>query len=164
MPIIQAFDEPNRRIVNYGSVGVHVSSFRIVENFLHMARFCFLHTDILGTKNETGVLSYKTEHHQDVDEIWATGCQFFQPAASPAAIEAGEGQMTDYTYRVLSPFEVMLYKSALGYADRLDAICLFIRPKTETKCIGYMPVTLLDDTSSNTSIINFQQIIFYKTE
>ena len=81
MPIIEAFDEPDRRIVNCGSVGVHASPFRIVENFLDMAHFCFVHTDILGAKNETEVLSYKTEHRQDVDEIWATGCQFFQPAA-----------------------------------------------------------------------------------
>ena len=160
MPIIQAFDEPDRRIVNCGSVGVHASPFRIVENFLDMAHFCFVHTDILGAENETEVLSYKTEHRQDIDEIWATGCQFFQPAASPAAAEAGEGQMTDYTYRVLSPFGVMLYKSALGYADRLDAICLFIQPKTETECIGYMPMALLDDTSSNTGMIDFQQTIF----
>ena len=129
----RGFDEPDRRIVNCGSVGVHASPFRIVENFLDMAHFCFVHTDILGAKNETEVLSYKTEHRKDVDEIWATGCQFFQPAASPAAAKAGEGQMTDYTYRVLSPFGVMLYKSA-HYVDRLADLPLH-QPKTETECI-----------------------------
>ncbi|MEJ6392484.1 aromatic ring-hydroxylating dioxygenase subunit alpha [Gymnodinialimonas sp. 2305UL16-5] len=160
LPIIDEFDEPDRRIVNCGSVGVNTSPFRIVENFLDMAHFCFVHTDLLGAVDETEVLSYKTEHREDVDEIWATECQFFQPGASASAIDAGAGQMSQYTYRVLSPFSVMLYKSAMGYPDRLDAICLFIQPKTETECIGYMPMALLDDASSTTSMIHFQQTIF----
>ncbi|MCV6584003.1 MAG: aromatic ring-hydroxylating dioxygenase subunit alpha [Marinibacterium sp.] len=160
MPVIQEFDEPDRRVVNCGSVGVQTSPCRIVENFLDMAHFCFVHTDILGAVDETEVLSYKTRLHEDVDEIWATDCKFFQPAASQSARDASAGQLTDYIYRITSPFSVMLYKTAMGYADRLDAICLFIQPKTETDCIAYMPMALLDDVSSTTSMIDFQQTIF----
>lgn len=160
MPIVGEFDEPDRRVVNCGSVGVQTSPFRIVENFLDMAHFCFVHTDILGTVDETEVLKYETELREDVDEIWATDCKFFQPAASKSASDAATGQITEYIYRVTSPFSVMLYKSAMGYEDRLDAICLFIQPKTETDCIAYMPMALLDEVSSTTGMIDFQQTIF----
>ena len=139
---------------------MNTSPFRIVENFLDMAHFCFVHTNILGAVEETEVYSYNTEHREDLDEIWATECRFFQPAASKSAADADAGQITEYTYRVLSPFSVMLYKTAMGYDDRLDAICLFIQPKTETECIAYMPMALLDDVSSTNGMIDFQQTIF----
>lgn len=160
MPIIKEFDEPDRRVINCGSVGVHTSPFRIVENFLDMAHFCFIHTNVLGAVGKTEVLTYKTELREDVDEIWATDCKFFQPAASNSAKDAGAGQVTDYIYRVTSPFSVMLYKSAMGFDDRLDAICLFIQPKTETDCVAYMPMALLDDVSTTEGMIDFQQTIF----
>lgn len=160
LPLIPEFDEDDRRIVNCGGVGVNASPFRIIENFLDMAHFCFVHTDILGAVDQTEVLSYKTEHRADVDEVWATECQFFQPAASKHAATEGAGQMTDYTYRVMSPFSVMLYKTAYGASGRNDAICLFVQPKTETSCIAYPPMALLDAESSNTEMVDFQQTIF----
>lgn len=160
LPDIPEFDEPDRRIVNCGSVGVNTSPYRIVENFLDMAHFCFVHTNILGAVDQTEVLTYKTEHRADLDEIWATDCQFFQPAASKMAADSSSGQMTHYVYRVMSLFSVMLYKTALGYDDRLDAICLFIQPKTETECLAYPPMALLDEQSSMAGMIDFQQTIF----
>ncbi len=39
LPEIPEFDEPDRRITGCGSVGVHTSPFRIIENFLDMAHF-----------------------------------------------------------------------------------------------------------------------------
>ena len=51
---IPEFDEPDRRIVNCGSVGVNTRPYRIVENFLDMAHFCFVHTNILGAVDQTG--------------------------------------------------------------------------------------------------------------
>ena len=73
---------------------------RIVENFLDMAHFPFVHTDILGAEPHTEVLHYTTEIRRDVDEVWATNCQFFQPQA---ALSATGGIMTQYMYRVPAP-------------------------------------------------------------
>ncbi|MDF2371535.1 MAG: aromatic ring-hydroxylating dioxygenase subunit alpha [Rhizobiaceae bacterium] len=160
LPDIPEFAEADRRVANCASVGLHASPFRIVENFLDMAHFCFVHKDILGSMEKTEVFTYKTEHRKDVDEIWATDCAFFQPAASTSAAEKGGGQVTYYKYRVMSPFSVMLYKTVYGNAERDDAICLFIQPKSETECIAYMPMAILDDQSTMTQIIDFQQTIF----
>lgn len=160
LPEIPEFEEDDRRIINCGSFKVRTSPCRIVENFLDMAHFSFVHTDILGSVERPEVLSYRTEHHQDVDEIWATDCQFFQPTASASAADSGTGLITRYTYRILSPFSVMLYKSALHFGDRLDAICLFIQPRSATDCFCFMPMAILDDVSTTTEIIDFQQSIF----
>ncbi len=160
LPKIHEFDEPGRRIANCGSVGVNTSPFRIVENFLDMAHFCFVHTDILGAVDQTEVLSYKCEVRPDADEVWATDCRFFQPAASKSAATNGKGQLTHYKYRVMSPFSVMLYKNVFGREDLDDAICVFIQPKTETECIAYMTMALVDEGSTMTQIIDFQQSIF----
>lgn len=160
LPIIGEFDEADRKIVNCGSVGVNTSPFRIVENFLDMAHFCFVHTDILGAPGKTEVFAYKAEHRRDVDEVWAVDCSFFQPAASKAAETNGEGQITHYNYRIMSPFSVMLYKTVVGEPDRFDAIAVFVQPKTETECIAYMTMAILDDNSTMGELIDFQQTIF----
>lgn len=157
LPAIPEFDEDDRRITGCGGVGVRTSPYRIIENFLDMAHFSFVHTNVLGAPDQTEVLAYKTEHRKDVDEIWALDCKFFQPAASKAS--AG-GQMTDYVYRVMSPFSVMLYKNVFGDPTRNDAICVFVQPMAEAECLAYMPMALVDEQSTLESIIDFQQSIF----
>lgn len=157
LPEISEFDEPDRRITACGSVGVNTSPYRLVENFLDLAHLCFIHKDILGDPEKSEVLAYKTEHRKDVDEIWAIDCSFYQPAASKASTT---GQVTKYVYRVMSPFSVMLYKTVNADPGRNDAICVFIQPKDETECLAYMPMALVDETSTDGDIIEFQQSIF----
>lgn len=160
LPEIAEFSETDRQIANCGSVGVNTSPFRIVENFLDMAHFCFVHTDVLGAPDKTEVFTYKSEIRKDVDEVWATDCTFFQPAASQSAASEGGGQLTHYKYRVMSPFSVMLYKTVFGNEERDDAIAVFVQPKTETECVAYMTMAILDDSSTLAQLIDFQQSIF----
>ncbi|PWJ86205.1 phenylpropionate dioxygenase-like ring-hydroxylating dioxygenase large terminal subunit [Pseudaminobacter salicylatoxidans] len=157
LPEISEFDEPDRRIVGCGSVGVSTCPYRLIENFLDLAHLCFIHKDILGDPEKSEVLAYKTEHRKDADEIWAVDCSFYQPAASKASTS---GQMTKYIYRVMSPFSVMLYKTVNSDPSRNDAICVFIQPIGETQCLAYMPMALVDDVSTDGDIIEFQQSIF----
>ena len=90
LPIPEA-DEPDRRHVVCGAVAVRSSGLRIVENFLDMAHFPFVHTDILGAEPHTEVRQYIAEIRHDVDEVWATDCAFFQPQA---ALSAKDGIVT----------------------------------------------------------------------
>lgn len=157
LPEIPEFDESDRVVVGCGNVGVQTSPYRLVENFLDMAHFSFIHVDTLGAKDKTEVLNYRTEHRKDVDEIWAIDCSFYQPAASAAVTG---GQMSNYLYRVMSPFSVMLYKNVNETSDRNDAICVFIQPLTEISCLAYMPMALVDDPARADNIADFQQSIF----
>ncbi|NNH33950.1 aromatic ring-hydroxylating dioxygenase subunit alpha, partial [Rhizobium sp. SEMIA 4085] len=53
-PIPEA-DQPGRRFVDVGVARVRCSPLRAVENFLDIAHFPFVHTDILGAEPHTEV-------------------------------------------------------------------------------------------------------------
>jgi phenylpropionate dioxygenase-like ring-hydroxylating dioxygenase large terminal subunit len=150
-------DEQDRRVIVCGAISVKTSGLRIVENFLDMAHFPFVHTDILGAEPHTEVLHYTTEIRRDVDEVWATNCQFFQPQA---ALSATGGIMTQYRYRVANPFATILYKTCLNAANRWDVICLFVQPLDPDRCRAHPVMFLIDDVSPLTELIHFQQLIF----
>ena len=150
-------EEPDRRYVPCGAVSVKASGLRIIENFLDMAHFPFVHTDILGSEPHTEVEQYNVEIRRDVDEVWATNCQFFQPQA---ALSAKDGIMTQYIYRVMTPFTTLLYKTCPNSANRWDVICLFVQPLDPDRCRAHPVMYLIDDSSTTTELIQFQQLIF----
>ncbi len=150
-------EEDDRRVVICGAVSVRASGLRIVENFLDMAHFPFVHTDILGSEPHTEVLHYTTEIRRDVDEVWATNCQFFQPQA---ALSATTGIMTQYIYRVSNPFCTLLYKTCPNSENRWDVICLFVQPVEPDKCRAHPVMFLIDDVSTTSALVEFQQLIF----
>ena len=157
VPSIPEAEEPDRRHVVCGAVALKASGLRIVENFLDMAHFPFVHTDILGAEPNTEVLHYTTEIRRDVDEVWATNCQFFQPQA---AISAKGGIMTQYQYRVASPFVTLLYKTCPNADDRWDVITLFVQPLDPDRCRAHPVMFLIDDDSPLSTLVQFQQLIF----
>lgn len=155
-PVPEA-DEPDRRYVPCGAISVKASGLRIVENFLDMAHFPFVHTDILGSEPHTEVMHYNAEIRRDVDEVWATNCQFFQPQA---ALSATDGIMTQYIYRVMTPFTTLLYKTCPNSANRWDVICLFVQPLDPGECRAHPVMYLIDDVSTTSALVQFQQLIF----
>lgn len=157
VPPIPEADEPDRRLVVCGAISVKASGPRVVENFLDMAHFPFVHTDILGAEPHTEVRHYTTEIRRDVDEVWATNCEFFQPQA---ALSSTEGIMTQYMYRVTTPFSVLLYKTCPNSANRWDVICLFVQPLDPERCRAHPVMFLIDDVSTTTELVAFQQVIF----
>ena len=157
LPAIPEAEESDRRRVICGAVAVKASGLRIVENFLDMAHFPFVHTDILGAEPQTEVLHYTTEIRDDVDEVWATNCQFFQPQA---AVSANGGLMTHYQYRVAAPFVTLLYKTCPNSHDRWDVIALFVQPLDPGTCRAHPVMFLIDAVSPLNSLVHFQQLIF----
>lgn len=149
--------EPDRRLVPCGAVHVRASGLRVVENFLDMAHFPFVHTNILGAEPVTEVTQYRVEHRVDVDEIWATDCRFEQPQAARSA--AG-GMDVSYIYRVAAPFLTLLYKSCPNDPVRPDVICLFVQPVGPTRSIAYPVMFLIDDATPQAELVQFQQRIF----
>lgn len=151
------FDESGRRIVDCGGIGVRASGLRIVENFLDMAHFPFVHPGSLGAVPHTEVADYQVDVDPDNHEIWATECCFQQPRASASA---NDGILAHYRYRVMQPLTTMLYKSCVPRPDRLDAIGLFVQPVNENHSIAHCLLVYFDDTSSDAELIAFQQAIF----
>lgn len=149
--------EPDRRHVPCGAVTVRASGLRIVENFLDMAHFPFVHTDILGAEPHTEVTHYACEIRREVDEVWATECRFPQPKAALSAAGAID---TDYIYRVANPMAVILYKTCPAAPARWDVICLFVQPLAPDLCRAHPVMYLIDDGAAQRDLIHFQQLIF----
>ncbi|NLY65752.1 MAG: aromatic ring-hydroxylating dioxygenase subunit alpha [Alcaligenaceae bacterium] len=149
------FAETDRRIVAAGSIRVHASGLRVVENFLDMAHFPFVHAGILGEQPYTVVKPYQVDIEND--EIFARDCGFYQPKA---ALSNEGGLNIEYIYRVSSPFNAMLYKTCPMQPARMDVIGLFVQPCTEEWSIVHVPMAYLDDHASLKDLRLFQQTIF----
>lgn len=151
------FAEPGRRIVDCDGVGVAVSGLRMIENFLDMGHFPFVHASYLGEVPNTEVAPYTVTIDEDNDEIWATECRFIQPKTSSSASEPLEVQ---YKYRVMQPFTAVLYKTAFTRAGKMDALALLVQPLDEEHIIAYCLLVYFDDVSTDNELIAFQHTIF----
>ncbi|HLQ85357.1 MAG TPA: hypothetical protein VK110_04320 [Salinisphaeraceae bacterium] len=149
--------EPDRRIVGSGSMSVHVSGLRAIENFLDMAHFPFVHDGYLGAEPYTDVEPYTVTTEANGD-LYARDCRFFQPRGAASA-EDGGGDM-EYVYRVVRPFVAFLYKTNPVYPDRMDAIGLFVQPVSEEHCIAHTVLFYLDNDTEDHGLRLFQQTIF----
>ncbi|WP_446666406.1 hypothetical protein [Flexivirga sp. B27] len=149
--------EPDRRLLHAGSVTVHTSAGRSIENFLDMAHFPFVHTGTLGEELHTEVKDYNVTVSAEDQEILATDCVFFQPKA---AMGSTGGAEVDYTYRVPHPHCAILYKSSPGHPGRLDAIAVFIQAIDEEHIRAHMWLCLLDDHMPDWELRRFQVSIF----
>jgi phenylpropionate dioxygenase-like ring-hydroxylating dioxygenase large terminal subunit len=150
-------DQPGRRLVEVGVVRVRCSPLRGVENFLDIAHFPFVHTDILGAEPHTEVEKYEVEIRENEDEVWATQVKFYQPQAAKSA---STGITTDYMYRVPAPTCSVLYKTCPARPGEWDVITLFVQPLSEDLCDVWPWMALFDDESPMTDLIHFQQMIF----
>ena len=154
---VPEFDEAGRRFTPCGPVGVKTSALRVIENFLDLAHFPFVHPGILGTESETEVIPYRVEIRRDVDEVWAVDCGFFQPKAMAAS---SAGAQVEYRYRVAQPCSAVLYKTSPGRAGAFDLIGILVRPLQETACEVHAWMLMWDEESSDESLLQFQQEIF----
>ena len=154
---IAEFDEhPPRRYLGWGGVKVRTSPQRLVENFLDMGHFAFVHTDVLGAEPHTEIRDYQVETRQALGEVWATRCLAYQPKASSAA---GGGRDVEYIYRTSGPFVVLLYKTA-ERPGTFDNLGMLVQPMEEDHCCVWGYTLLLEGETADTDALHFQQSIF----
>jgi phenylpropionate dioxygenase-like ring-hydroxylating dioxygenase large terminal subunit len=153
---LEQAEESDRRVIVCGWVRMRTSGLRLVENFLDMAHFPYVHTDVLGAEPHTEVPQYASEIRRDLDEVWATNCRFYQPQI----VANGPGGMVQLSYRVPSPFVVMLYRVCPSAPNRLDAIMMFVQPIEEDLCRAIPVMYLIDDRSPQVDLLKFEQVIF----
>lgn len=150
-------EQPGRRLVECGSIRVRCSPLRAVENFLDIAHFPFVHTDILGSEPHTEVNRYEVRIREEVEEVWATKVTFYQPQAAKSA---QGGITTEYMYRVPHPTCSVLYKTCPPRPGEWDVITLFVQPLGEEICEVWPWMALFDDQTPQADLIQFQQMIF----
>jgi len=155
------YAEAGLRKVLCGPYEVATSAPRIVENFLDMAHFPYVHTGILGDPSKTAVRDYK------VDTAWidttggkgirATDCFFWQPQTNSLAHGGSE---VEYTYRVVRPFTAILTKAPEAQQDFWEAISLHVQPLEEEKSQVWLVLAVTNFEQSDEDLRAFQEKIF----
>ena len=158
-PLFAAEVDTRLRKVNCGPYNVNASAPRIVENFLDLSHFAFVHEGWLGTREAVAV------PHYDVTPtptgVLATGCKAVQPRSS---VHSVCNAMVEYTYEVVSPYAAVLTKvpeaGTTLVADLRESIALFVCPVTPETSTVWIRMAMNDFESPDDKLIDFQNTIF----
>lgn len=162
LPMFAAESDEHLRKVNCGPYDVAASAPRIIENFLDMSHFGFVHEGWLGSRDATAMATYKVEA-TDTGVI-ATGCKAVQPQSNLHSTQAAEVQ---YTYEVTAPYTALLVKipeegsSKQGWRE---SIGLFICPVTPDTSRVWFRLAVADFESTDEQLQKFQHTIFVQDQ
>ena len=157
-PPLPAFPEAEnsdwRRVV-CGPYSVATSAPRLVENFLDLSHFGFVHEGWLG---ERGHAQVQTGEVQESPEgLRVSHARAWQPRAYA---EASDGVWVDYAYEVPHPYAALLRKDASQDDPVRNAIALFIRPDSDGACTAWFVIATQNDKSSDEALVEFQDTVF----
>ena len=159
LPEFAAEADARLRKVHCGPYDVAASAPRIVENFLDMAHFGFVHEGWLGDRGHTAIPDYRIA--STAAGFLASGCLAWQPRSS---VHAQGGAMVEYTYEVTGPYSAVLTKVPDAATVKIDgfreAIALFICPLTPETSRVWFRLAMNDHTSPDATLQAFQHTIF----
>ena len=95
LPVFAAEADVRLRKLNCGPYDVAASAPRIIENFLDMSHFGFVHEGWLGSREATAIDDYRVE--PTPTGLLATGCKAWQPQSNLHSTAAAQ---VEYTYEV----------------------------------------------------------------
>lgn len=159
LPPFDAEADDRLRKVTAGPYEVQTSAPRIVENFLDMSHFGFVHEGWLGDRAHVAMHDYRVERRPD--GILATQCKVWQPKSS---VHATTGAMVEYTYMIGAPYACVLSKlpeeGAVALKDFRESIALFVCPITPEMSRVWIRMAMTRDDSPDQHLIDFQNTIF----
>jgi phenylpropionate dioxygenase-like ring-hydroxylating dioxygenase large terminal subunit len=155
LPSFAAEDDASLRKLTGGPYVVEASAPRIVENFLDMAHFGFVHEGWLGDRAHASVADYVIE--PTATGFVATDCSAWQPRANRLA---EEGSIVRYRYELVSPFSAVLTKLPEVQGGAQDEIALFVLPQEPERSVVWFRFATADHTSSDAELRAFQETIF----
>ncbi len=160
VPAFPEFSDERLRKVWCGPYDVLSSGPRIIENFLDMAHFAYVHEGILGEKSQAVIGDYNVNTFDDDiygNGIRATGCHAWQPRANSLSREGG---MVEYTYRVVRPLTAILTKEPAKQTGFHEAISLHLQPMTETHTRAWIILCMTNFEQTDEELRAFQDTIF----
>jgi len=147
-----------------GPYAIATSGPRIVENFLDMAHFPYVHEGILGTPAQPAVRDYQVEPWDDGAGgrgLLASGCFFWQPQTNSLAHGGSE---VEYTYRVVRPLTAILTKVPQAQEGFREAISLHVQPLGEELSCVWIILALTNFAQSDGELRAFQDRIFLQDQ
>ena len=141
-----------------GPYDVQTSGPRVIENFLDMAHFGFVHDGILGSADDTAVPPYDVEDF--VDASGASGVRARDCAATQqrATLQAQATAQVRYSYRVSRPLSAVLTKQVAG-SDIAEGISLHVQPLGEELSRAWF-VYAGERSAHDDEVRAFQHLIF----
>ncbi|HEY4068021.1 MAG TPA: aromatic ring-hydroxylating dioxygenase subunit alpha [Burkholderiaceae bacterium] len=156
VPAFAAEHDARLRKLLCGPYEVATGAPRLIENFLDMSHFAFVHEGLLGDRAHASVEPHTIEF--TADGFIATGCKAWQPQST---LQATDGAMIDYTYEVGSPYSCVLTKRAETAPDtEREAIAIFVCPLAPERSRVWIRLALIDREASDASLRDFQDTIF----
>lgn len=159
LPAFAAEDDDRLRKLNCGPYEVATSAPRIVENFLDMAHFGFVHEGWLGMRSATAIDDYTVQ--ATPTGLLATQCRAWQPQSN---VHSTAPAQVEYTYEVTAPYAAVLTKvpdaSTVSLAGYRESIALFICPLTPGTSRVWFRLAVADFASPDDKLREFQHTIF----
>ena len=155
LPAFEAGHDPRLRTLLCGPYTVGTSAPRIVENFLDMAHFGFVHEGWLGDRAHTAMGDYRVQ--PTAQGFVATGCKAWQPQSHRLA---EQGAHVDYRYELTSPYSAVLTKLPQAAGGFEDHIALFVCPRDHESSVVWFRLAVTDRLSSDAELRDFQHTIF----
>ncbi len=131
-----------------GPYTFRASAPRVVENFLDVAHFPYVHEGILGAKDVPEIPDYDLS--VEGTQITASGIRVYQPDPDGT----GVGRYVEYTYRVLGPLSASFDK--IDGDGRVFSIFMSVTPVTETLSRAWFAVALNYGGMSDEALREFQ--------
>ena len=142
-----------------GPYDVATSAPRLVENFLDMSHFAFVHEGWLGTREASSIDDYRVD--STAQGLWATQCKAWQPQSS---LQATGPAQVEYSYAVEAPYTAVLTKlpdpAQVALQDYREAIALFICPQGPERSRVWFRLASNDWSSTDDAMRAFQHTIF----
>ncbi len=152
IPAFEEWDDERYRKILCGAYEFEAAGPRMVENFLDVAHFPFVHENILGTQERPEIPDYDVI--TDEDGINASDIRVFQPNPDGTRIP----NWVSYTYKVYRPLVAYFRKEA----EEKFAILLMVTPIEEVKSLMWMWMVMTHGDGTDAALRAFQDEIAYQ--
>jgi len=162
LPVFAAEGDDKLRKVLCGPYDVAASAPRIIENFLDMSHFGFVHEGWLGSRDATAMAPYQVENTPT--GVKATNCKAVQPQSNLHSTAAAE---VHYTYEVTDPYTALLNKlpeEGTSKEGWYESIGLFISPVTPESSRVWFRLAVADFETPDEKLQAFQHTIFVQDQ
>lgn len=152
IPVFEEWGDDSYRKVLCGEYEFNATGPRMVENFLDVAHFPFVHEHILGTKEHPEIPDYDVI--TDENGVTASNIRIFQPNPDGT----GVANWVTYTYKVYRPLVAYFRKEA----EQKFAILLMVTPIEELKSLMWMWMVMTHGEGTDETLRAFQDEIAYQ--
>lgn len=163
VPAFEAEGDARLRKLNCGPYEVQASAPRVVENFLDLAHFAFVHEGWLGARGAAAIDDYRVE--ETPTGLRATQCKAWQPQSN---LHSTAPAQVEYSYEVTGPYTALLAKvpeaGTVAVPDWREAIALFICPLEPERSRVWFRLAVADFESSDAKLRAFQDSIFLQDQ